>query len=236
MRRFVRSAAVVVTVSEAIKKEIVDEFKVSPDDVVVVSPGVDAARFGHGNPRPKDLPDRYLLFVGTIEPRKNLRNVLKAYALLRDRLEDPPALVVAGGRGWRDAQLPELPSGVHMLGYVEQSDLAGMYSNAEALVFPSFYEGFGLPIVEAMAAGTAVITSGRGALAEVAGEAALFVDPDDPVDIASALQDIVEKPDLRADLISKGAVRVRSYTWEKTGIALRAAIERAVGPEGKRAR
>jgi alpha-1,3-rhamnosyl/mannosyltransferase len=230
MRRIVRRAALVITVSEAMRNEIVDDLGVEADRVAVVPNGVDASLFASSEGRTDDLPGRYLLFVGTIEPRKNLRNVLSAYSLLRDRLADPPELVIAGGRGWRDARLPpaEDMSGVRFLGYVDQPDLVGLYAHAEGLVFPSLYEGFGLPVVEAMAAGTPVVTSRRGALPEVAGDAALYVDPEDPSDIADGLQKLLEDRKLQGDLAEKGRVRARTFTWERSGVALRDAIEQAV--------
>jgi alpha-1,3-rhamnosyl/mannosyltransferase len=229
--RIARRASVIVTVSEAMKGEIAQELNVTADRIAVVPNGVDAGAFADPGPLPEGTPDRYLLFVGTLEPRKNLSNVLAAYALLRHLVEAPPALVVVGGRGWRESGMPEaheLPEGVHQLGYVEHSQLASIYANAEALVFPSLYEGFGLPVIEAMTAGTAVITSRRGGLPEVGADAVLYVDPEDPESISAGMKELLEDEALRNDLVAKGIERARTFTWSASADALKAALDEAV--------
>ena len=229
VRRMVKRASVIITVSGTMKKEIVAELGANADRVKVVPNGVDWERFLEPGPLPEGFPERYLLFVGTLEPRKNLRNVLAAYSLLRRDMNDPPDLVIVGGRGWRESGMPEeLSEGVHVPGYVEHSQLTAIYAHAQALVFPSLYEGFGLPLIEAMAAGTAVITSRRGALEEVAAHAAFYVDPEDPADIAVGIRTVLEDDDLRDDLVEKGLRRVRVFSWTSAGISLRDAITRAV--------
>ncbi len=237
--RVIKRAALVVTVSEAMRVEIMDEFSLPPEKVAVVPDGCDLERF-NGDTRTDmkipGLPDRYLLFIGTREPRKNLLNVLKAFdELLRVDPSVPP-LVVVGGAGWRGRSIEDELNRridsphVRVMGYLADELLPIVYARASVLVFPSLYEGFGLPIVEAMASGTPVITSDRGAMAEIAGDAALFVDPSDPTDIARAMQQGLSG-DVE-ELIALGRDRARRYSWERSGESLKEVIERAVATRG----
>ena len=225
--RVLRRAAGVVTVSETMRAEISDHFGFERERIFVVPNGCDpteptgASGFDPG----------YLLSVGTLEPRKNLGRLLDAYEVLRSRRPDIPPLVVAGGPGWRNAgelaaRIAAVP-GVTALGYVPDERLAALYRDASALVFPSLYEGFGLPVVEAMAAGLPVVTSDRGALGEVAGDAALFVDPLDPEAIAAGIDRILDDAPLRARLADAGRLRAQGFTWTGSGAALLAALEAA---------
>ncbi|HEU4480813.1 MAG TPA: glycosyltransferase family 1 protein, partial [Actinomycetota bacterium] len=233
--RMIKRAATVVTVSESSRREIAARFDVPASDVAVVPNGCDHERFGDPDaPRAFDLPPGYLLFVGTREPRKNLPMVLRAHEHLSATRADVPPLVVVGGAGWRGKELESalerhrLARDVRILGYVPDELLAGLYQDAAALVFPSLYEGFGLPIVEAMAAGCPVVTSDRGAMAEVGGSAVVAVDPEDHVSIASGIARILDDPSLRERLVDEGIERARSMSWTRSGEALRDAVERAV--------
>ncbi len=158
------------------------------------------------------------LFLGTVEPRKNLARVVEAVAMLRRR-GDPVRLVVAGALGWGHRPVVErvrrlgLSDAVRFVGHVPDSDLAGLLSMATAVVYPSLYEGFGLPVVEAMASGVPVITSAVGAPAEAAGGAALLVDPLSADDIAAAMRTIACDVDLRADLRRLGLRRAGELSW-----------------------
>lgn len=232
--KVLKRAARVVTVSNPMADEIVEAYGIERSRIAVVPNGIDG-RFKPGSPRPDlQLPDSYLLYLGTLEPRKNLRGVLDAYARLKRRRPDVPQLVVAGGAGWRTGsfldQLTDLVSRgeVIRLGFVDDAHLPGLYANADALIFPSFYEGFGLPVVEAMASGCPVITTDRGGLSEVASDAALLVDPSDPGDIARGIEELLDRPDRRSRLIDAGVERAARYTWEAAGLALRDAVESAV--------
>jgi glycosyltransferase involved in cell wall biosynthesis len=229
MRRVARRAALVLTVSSAIKKEISDELRVPSDRIAVIYPGVDMEEFSQPTEPPKGVPSRYLLFVGTLEPRKNLRNVLAAYASLRRSMDDPPSLVIAGGRGWGQSGISKAElEGVILLGYVDHSELTALYANAIALLFPSVYEGFGIPVLEAMAAGSPVITSKRGGLVDAGGEAVVYVDPDDPQSIAEGVRKVMSDGALRSNLIALGRERAAKFTWDASGAALKAAIEAIV--------
>lgn len=154
------------------------------------------------------LPQRYLLFVGTVEPRKNLRGLAEAVALL----EDPLPLVVAGAEGWGDIAMP--PGGdVRFIGFVPAPELAGLYAGAEVFCYPSEREGYGLPVLEAMAQGTPVVTSRGTATEEAAGGAAVLVDPQNPSDIARG---IAEASADRDSLAAKGLLRADRTTWRET--------------------
>ncbi|MCU1389618.1 MAG: glycosyltransferase [Ilumatobacteraceae bacterium] len=154
------------------------------------------------------LPERYLLFVGTVEPRKNLRRLAQAVA----RLEEPLPLIVAGADGWGDAALG-MVGNVRFLGFVPTPDLWALYAGAQVFCYPSVHEGFGLPVLEAMAQGTPVVTSGDTATQEAADGAAVLVDPNDVDDIARG---ITEATDRRAELSTKGRHRVAQATWHNT--------------------
>lgn len=155
-----------------------------------------------------ELPDEYLLFVGTVEPRKNLKGLIAALA----HLPDAPLLVVAGAAGWGDAGGEPHP-GVKFLGFVPGADLAPLYAGAQVFCYPSTQEGYGLPVLEAMAQGTPVVTSRGSATEEVAGGAAVLVDPHDPADIARGLDDARRRPDQLAAL---GLLHAQRNSWSTT--------------------
>ena len=166
------------------------------------------------------LPDDFLLYVGTIEPRKNLTRLLHAWEPLYRAGEAPP-LVIVGRRGWLSddfyAALEASPArdAVIFTGYVADADLPALYAAATAFVFPSLYEGFGLPPLEALAVGTPVICSNTSSLPEVVGDAALTFDPTAEEEIAAALQHITGDAELRADLRERGLRRAAQFSWER---------------------
>ena len=224
-RRSARGADLVIAVSGQTREDVVELCGVRPEKIVVVPNGVDASlrpvrdadvlqafRQAHG------LPNEFVLFLGTLQPRKNLEGLLRAYA--RARAELP--LVVAGARGWRESRIfqlvkeLDLVDRVRFTGYVRPEDLPLWYSAATAFVYPSLYEGFGLPVLEAMACGTPVITSATSSLPEVAGDAAILVDPRDTDALARALRELAGSPRLRAELSAAGLERARAFSWERT--------------------
>ncbi len=171
------------------------------------------------------LPERYLLNVGTVQPRKNVERLIAAYAELGALAAEVP-LVIAGKRGWlaepiyAAVQAHGLTERVQFLDFVAEDDLPTLYSGALAMVYPSLYEGFGVPIVEAQACGTPVITSSVSSLPEIAGAAALLVDPHDTADIAAALRRILTEPDLVAQLRAAGPRQAAQFTWAGTGLGI----------------
>jgi hypothetical protein len=175
------------------------------------------------------LPRRYILSVGTLEPRKNLPALLRAFDQLRARDGSPAAaldLVIVGGRGWRDRSLRaelarRLDEGrVHSLGYVPESDLVALYGGAEVMAYPSHFEGFGLPVLESMACGTPVVASDVAALHEVSGGAAVLVRPNDETALAAAIAELVEDAAARSALRARGLARAAEFRWERTAESL----------------
>jgi glycosyltransferase involved in cell wall biosynthesis len=222
-----RQARMILTPSESTRRDVVRLLGVDPGRTRVVpyaasatfrrvEDGVARLEATYGIRRP------YFLYVGTLEPRKNLRRALRAFARVAPSLPDH-RFVLAGQRGWkyaevlREAQRPELAGRVHFLGYLPEDDLPALYSHAEAFVYPSLYEGFGLPVVEAMACGTPVLTSRSSSLTEVASGAAFLVDPVDESALADALHALGSDSSLRCDLSSRGRSRAAAYSWERTG-------------------
>ncbi len=177
------------------------------------------------------LPRRYLLFVGTLEPRKNLDRLLDAYQLFRDRNGEDMGLVLAGALGWGEGEILSRAArmkGVTVTGLVSAPELEALFYRATALVYPSLYEGFGLPVLEAMARRVPVVTSDLSSLKEVAGDAALLVDPYDILGLAEAMEKIVSDERLRRDLAERGEKRAGEFTWGKAAAATREAYLEAV--------
>ncbi|MDQ3928088.1 MAG: glycosyltransferase family 4 protein, partial [Chloroflexota bacterium] len=172
-----------------------------------------AAKYGVQTP--------YCIHVGTLQPRKNLGLLIEAWDILRGSMEQPPQLLLAGKRGWLYDSLFEfvqakgLTDLVRFADYVERDDLPALYSGALALTFPSLYEGFGLPPLEAMSCGTPVIASTATSVPEVVGDAGLLLDPHDPRPWAEAVQRLMLDPDLRAGLRHMGLQRASHFTWER---------------------
>jgi glycosyltransferase involved in cell wall biosynthesis len=185
-----------------------------------------ARRLGFDAGRP------YILFVGTLEPRKNVPLLLEAFALLRSELD--AQLLLVGSRGWLDEPITaaHVRSGVgdaaRFLGALDEDDLAVLYSHAGVLALPSVYEGFGLPVLEAMACGAPVVCSNAGPLPEVAGDAALLLEPEDARVWAGTLLDVLTSPERTAELRRRGFVRSRAFSWEHAAQATRAVYREAL--------
>lgn len=238
-----RRAKAVITISHSARKDIVKHLKVPAGKVKVIPGGVSTdfapvrsrerlegvrARYG--------LHDPYVLYVGTIEPRKNLVRLVQAFARVK-REGLPHKLAIVGQQGWHcepvfaEVERLGLKKEIVFTGYVPFEDLPVLYSGAECMAFPSLYEGFGLPVIEAMACGVPVVTSDSSSLTEVGREAALLVDPYSVEDIADALMRIHFEADLREHLSEQGISRASYFTWEKSA---RSAIEvyEAIGVKG----
>jgi glycosyltransferase involved in cell wall biosynthesis len=226
-QRLRQQADLVITPSEATKADVVHHLQINPDRIAVIPWGCEERFRPTGNPehfagvqQRLGLPARYLLFVGTLEPRKNLTTLMHAYAMLRaERRGEDLKLVVAGRMGWlyddifNTVEALALAEEVLFTGFVDDEDLPDLYRGASMFVFPSLYEGFGLPILEAMASGVPVITSDTASMAEVAGDAAIRVDPHDPRAIAEAIAQVLADDKLREALTQKGIARARRFTW-----------------------
>jgi len=207
----------IITISAFSRDEILDQYRVGADKIHVVYNGVEEPSRVGFEPLASVADREFLLFVGSINPRKNIGGLLRGYRQFRAETSRDVPLVLAGS--YRDVfsavNLPEL-DGVHTPGYVPSGQLRWLYDNASAFCYPSLYEGFGLPILEAMSWGTPVLTSDRGAMAEVAADAAVLVDPTDPGAIATGIKQILADDELRDRLKACGRDRCATLTWERT--------------------
>jgi glycosyltransferase involved in cell wall biosynthesis len=232
-----RRARLVLVPSESTRRDVLRLLGLDPARVRVI-PYAAGSRF---RPSPQGAPrvlerygvrPPYVLYVGTIEPRKNIPRALRAFARVAGSLPEH-RFVLVGQRGWkygevvREANRPPIAGRVIMPGYVPEEDLPALYAEATAFVYPSLYEGFGLPVVEAMACGTPVITSRTSSLGEIAGEAALLVEPLDEAGLADALSRVLSDGRLRERLVAAGRRRAAEFSWERTGRETAAAYREA---------
>jgi len=226
--------------SESTRRDLIELLGTPPQRITVVPAGVDPSFRPHPSPdelrrasRRYNLEKPFILSLGTIEPRKNYVRLIEAHALLRDRLTHAPHLLIAGTRGWLYEDIfseARLRGGeaVRFLGFVPDEDLPALYAQAQLFAFPSLYEGFGLPPLEAMACGTPVVCSDRSSLPEIVGDAALMVDAEDAFALAAAMQRTLEEEGLRARMIARGLARARLFTWEEAARKLRAAYQESL--------
>ncbi|MCP4682540.1 MAG: glycosyltransferase family 4 protein [Desulfobacterales bacterium] len=222
-QRRIRHADHIITGSDYIRSEIIEELNIPPHQVTAIHDAADPLFYPRENEKVKSLlsdlkiPGDYLLFVGTFEPRKNLAVLIKALA----ELEKDIPLVLVGWKGWGEKSWQEkareagLDKQIFVPGYIDEESLACLYSGALALVYPSLYEGFGLPVVEAMSCACPVICSNAASLPEVAGDAALFIDPNDAEGLANAIDRVAGDSLLRNGLIEKGLERTTNFSWKK---------------------
>ncbi|HZZ83561.1 MAG TPA: glycosyltransferase family 1 protein [Anaeromyxobacteraceae bacterium] len=222
-------ASAIFTVSEAAKGDLVRAAGVPAERIHVTPNGVDERFFDARAPQGPRAP--YLLAVGTLEPRKNLPALLDAFRLLRRQGRDLQ-LVLVGRQGWAQSlPLGDLAPHVRLVGALPDGDLPDLYAGAACLVLPSFYEGFGLPLVEAMAAGTPAVASDIPALREVGGEAALYADPREPATFAHAVAQVLDGREATRARVALGRERARRFTWaacaEKTRAVYRSVLGRA---------
>lgn len=219
-----RRAQRVIAISEHTKRDVVHLLGVPAEKVEVIYCGVEPEFYPRSRAevqafrQQKGLPERFVLFVGTLEPRKNVRRLIEAYAQIRDL---GVKLVIVGGKGWlygdifASVERLGLSSEVLFAGYVPAEELPLWYNAAELFVFPSLYEGFGLPPLEAMACGTPVVSSNAASLPEVIGEAGLLVAPQDAEGLTEAMRRVLGDQSLREQLRERGLRQARQFSWEK---------------------
>ena len=217
----------VITVSEFSKQRLVELTHIPESRISAIPNGVDRRFCPKSANEIRQVLDKigitsttYLLSVSSLEPRKNLKRLLKAWRLSAPRLPKDACLVIGGTEGkdniFRAMSLDPVPSRVMFVGFVSEENLPALYSGAVALVYPSIYEGFGLPALEAMAAGTVPIVARSTSLPEVVGDAGLMIDPFCVEDLAESIIRIVEDCELRVKLSERGIARAREFTWERT--------------------
>ena len=217
-----KKARKIVAISKSTKKDLIKVLKIKNEKIKVVYPGKNELPKSFSK-LPKNLKKRsYILSVGTIEPRKNLIGLFKAYALLPIEIQEQYPLVVVGAEGWNTGDIFEsfehlkLQGKVKFLGFVSDEKLATLYNYASLFVYPSLYEGFGFPVLEALSFGLPVITSKSSSLPEVTGHAAFLIDPNKPESISSAIQKVLEHKE-EGDRLRKAAViQAEKFSWENS--------------------
>jgi glycosyltransferase involved in cell wall biosynthesis len=215
-----RRADGLIAVSECTKRDAVRALGIAEDRITVIHSGIAPAFFDPTAVDIRAVRKRYglarpfVLFVGTIEPRKNLGMLLDAFHGLPASIREEFDLAIAGPIGWAPAETVARLDGVRYLGYVPEADIAPLTAAATVFAYPSLYEGFGFPVAQAMAAGVPVVTSNVSSLPEIAGGAAILVDPRSQSELREALSRLLLSPDLRMDLARRGRVRAEAFRWE----------------------
>ncbi len=259
----VKNAMRIFTISQASKNDIIKYYNIEPEKIVVTYPGIKLknqsirqaqdkkSKIKMTNQNAKlrekyEIEGEYVLFVGTLQPRKNIEKLIEAFARIKNpasrqggqksRIEDKDlTLVIVGKKGWMYEDILEAPNkfgvgeNVKFLGFVSDENLDILYKNALFFVLPSLYEGFGLPVLEAMQNGCPVITSNVSSLPEAGGDAALYVDPKSVDDIAEKMTLLMQNEKLRKELIEKGYKQVKKFSWEKTAKETLTVLEEVVG-------
>ncbi len=242
LKKSCKRADAVVTVSEFSKQEIMKYLGVPEEKITVMPNGVDLETFhpNYGEDQVDSLkkqfriPGEYFLYLGTLEPRKNIERLVRAYSQLVNEKKEGniPYLVLAGGKGWlydsifATVQELKIEDRVIFTGYVEESQVPVLMKGAKAFVFPSLYEGFGMPPLEAMACGTPVLSSAATSLPEVVGESGVLVDPESVESICHGLRELAEDEELCRRLQKEGLERAKLFSWDKTVVPLKQLLER----------
>ena len=239
VKRVVMRSDAVIAISESTRNDLIRLFDFPPEKIEVIHPGLSEAFFqtepeAVAATRSKyGLEGPYIVHVGTIEPRKNIDVLLDAYEALKPSLREEFPLVLIGPIGWASeatvARVRSPPNNVRYLGYVPEEDLPSLTAGATVCVYPSLYEGFGLPVSQAMAAGTPVLTSNVSSLPEVAGDAGLLVDPRSTDEIKAALERLLLSSSLRQELIAAGRQRARRFDWGRSAQQTWRLFERVCG-------
>jgi glycosyltransferase involved in cell wall biosynthesis len=222
-RRHTKVARHIIADSAATRQDLIQHYDADPAKIDVVHLGRDPAIQRVTNPQPVlekfGIDGPYLLYVGTLQPRKNLLRLLEAFHQISPQFA--VSLVLAGGKGWLTDQLftrirtLKLDDRVILPGYVSEGDKAALLSGSTAFVYPSLYEGFGIPLLEAMACQTPIVTSNLSSMPEIAGDAALLVDPYDVASISEALRQILSDAAVREALVVRGSKRLAAFSWAK---------------------
>lgn len=229
----VNKADRVIAISESTKKAIIKHYRVDESKIAVINPALDHAVYrpvpSRGVEKVKNqygIKKEYLLYLGTIEPRKNIASIIKAYSQLPDGVRSKYQLVLAGGKGWLDDDIEALisnsnPGEIVKTGYVENKDKPALYTGAEVFIYPSIFEGWGMQVVEAMACGTPVITADNSSLPEAGGKAAAYVKAGNDSQLTRAIQDMLKNKSSYNMRVKLGLEHAAKFTWEKSGSQLK---------------
>lgn len=222
----------ILTVSEFSRREIVELLGVDKDRVTVI---YNAPSIGTGAVAEQEIQGPYILYVGTIEPRKNLTRLIRAFDLLKREQGIPHKLVLAGGKGWNNEEIYKTASNAEyreeivFTGYVDEPRKNSLYKHADVFVFPSLYEGFGIPPLEAMSFGCPVVASNAASLPEIVGDATEPVDPMDELSLAEGIRKVLSDRQYADGLIGKGREQIRKFTWTASAEKLRAVCAATLG-------
>lgn len=238
--RTARFATLIIADSQNTKMDILKFLNVPEDKVKVIYIGIDKTFRPVTDPiileatrKKYHLPGKFILYLGAIQPRKNIAGLIRAYHLLCQDPNFKYRLVVAGGIGWKNRDINQLvfelglKDRIRFTGYISSSDLPILYNLAEAFIYPSFYEGFGLPVLEAMACGTPVVTSNVSSLPEVGGNAVVSINPRSVDELANEIRRILSDKELRSRCITKGLERAKIFSWEKCALETLKALNEA---------
>jgi glycosyltransferase involved in cell wall biosynthesis len=242
----VKRARAVIAISESTRQDVINFLGAPPERVHTIYCGADAQFRPLSTTETvafktaQGLPDTFILFLGTLEPRKNIDGLIRAYARWREWEPQAPPLIIAGGKGWYYRHIFGLVEALNLTNvirftdYVPQSELPLWYNAASLFVYPSHFEGFGLPVLEAMACGTPVITSAVSSLPEVTGRngAARLVDPTDSNALAATMRQVMADADLRAAMSQQGLAQAAGFRWDKTARETVEVYKRAIGESG----
>ena len=215
-KKFISAAHSIIAVSHNTKRDLIDLYRINPEKINVIHSGVST---NNVSDEKRQLPDKYILTVSTLEPRKNLEGLIAAFQELikKDQFKDY-YLLIAGPQGWKAEHLYHLAPDnkqIKFLGFVSDAEKAQLYKNARVFVYPSFYEGFGFPPLEAIARGSPVIVSMNSSLPEILADAALYINPYNILEIANVLEKVLTNEDLRRQLIEAGQKQVQKFSWQK---------------------
>lgn len=222
----VKRSNIIITISEFSKQRILEEFKIPEKNIKIISPSFQTTKFDMNFDILSDkfqINVPYILYVGNIEPRKNISRLIKSFHLLKNiNRQINHKLVIVGGKGWLYEEIFNLISDLKMkddiifTGFVTNEEKTSFYKNASLFIFPSLYEGFGIPILEAMSVGTPVVCSSTSSMPEVGGEAAFYINPLDVNDIANGINTVLSNPLLKNSMIQKGYEQIKKFSWDES--------------------
>lgn len=226
LHNVIKRSQKIICVSESTKTDLTKLFPETKDKIEIIYPSYDQDTY-HLIEKPRDplgVGDYYFLFIGRLEERKNILKIIEAFALLKEELGLPHKLVLAGKPGYGYEKIeekikslkPEVAKQIIIPGFVKQEDMPDLMSGATAFIYPSLYEGFGIPALDAMAAGTPVITANTSSLPEVVGDSAILVAPKDENEIKNAMRELATNPEKRKSLIKKGLNQIQKFSWENS--------------------